>query len=631
MIEQEKEKHKLMQEDKGALHGASEADQDFSRFLKQMREEAHVSLKQLSEGLMSASQLGRIERGERSVCKNMRDCLLGRMGISSDLYENLLNIEDYAAWESQRNILGAVEQKDFLGARELIAAYEKLSFKGIKDKIKQQFCLVMRAEILKQQGADRRGIGDCYEEAIRVTVPKVESVWGTKKLLSIQEVNILLEYAYHRRGTDFGKQCKELISFVENSLYDDLSKAKIYPKIVYYYLREMFHGQGEQDAELLRECLEICSRAVEMLRDTGRAYYLLELLEMRIRIAGCIERDRKECVNIQDWDKFREDYQESVEMLDLLKTLYVEYEVPPYMQDCTYLYQQRWVFYVGDVLRIRRKMFGMTQEELCGIDCSVKSLRRTEKKEKNMQHEALGILLRRLGLSKEFQRARLAASDRAGLKLMETISDCRNNRELQQAREILKRMKERISDKIPENRQYFMEVEASLDWMTGEITKEEFVMREEEALRCTLQVKDLYDMDEVYLTEMEILCICKRIQVLPDTEKRKCIDFLFHIFEGDKIKNTLSDCISIYDFLIIHLSCGLGNLKEHQRSVDLAEKVLREDLKCKRILGIERYLYEKSWNDNTKMTECLISCITISHFCKQTFYEDFYYRKLHQS
>lgn len=620
-----------MQEDKGALRGASEADQDFSRFLKQMREEAHVSLKQLSEGLMSASQLGRIERGERSVCKNMRDCLLGRMGISSDLYENLLNIEDYAAWESQRNILGAVEQKDFLGARELIAAYEKLSFKGIKDKIKQQFCLVMRAEILKQQGADRRGIGDCYEEAIRVTVPKVESVWGTKKLLSIQEVNILLEYAYHRRGTDFGKQCKELISFVENSLYDDLSKAKIYPKIVYYYLREMLHGQGEQDAELLRECLEICSRAVEMLRDTGRAYYLLELLEMRIRIAGCIERDRKECVNIQDWDKFREDYQESVEMLDLLKTLYVEYEVPPYMQDCTYLYQQRWVFYVGDVLRIRRKMFGMTQEELCGIDCSVKSLRRTEKKEKNMQHEALGILLRRLGLSKEFQRTRLASNNREELKLMETLTDCRNNREFERVGEILKHLKEKVAYEIPENRQYMMEAEASLDWMMGKITKEEFAMREEEALRCTLKVKDLYDKNEVYLTEMEMLCIRQRIQMLPDIEKKKCIDFVLQIFDEYEKKNTLSDCISMYEFATINVICELGNLKEYQKSIDLAKKVLRVDLKCKRIWGIDAYLYEISWNENKKMTESLKHCIILSHFCKRTFYKEFYLRKLHQS
>ena len=80
--------------------------------------------------------------------------------------------------------------------------------------------------------------------------------------------------------------------------------------------------------------------------------------------------------------------------------------MPAYMRDCVYLYQQRWVFYIGDVLRIRREMYGLTQKELCSGICSVKTLRRAEKKESNMQQAYLGALLRRLGLSKEFQRAR---------------------------------------------------------------------------------------------------------------------------------------------------------------------------------------------------------------------------------
>lgn len=615
-----------MQEDKGA----PEADQDFARFIKQVRTDAMVSQKKLSEGLMCSSQYARVEKGQRSVCKDMRDCLLGRMGISSDLYENLLNIEDYVAWEQQRDILGAVEQKEFQRAQELLAVYERQKGKGIKNKMKQQFCLVMRAEIMRQQGAEQREIGDCYEKAVRLTVPKVESLCVAQKLLSIQEVNMVLEYEFYHKGADFLEKCKELMAFVENSLYDDLSKAKIYPKIVWYYLREIYSEQGEPLINL-REDLEICSRAIGMLRDTGRAYFLAELLEMHVRIAGDIERDAKERLSIQDREKFRAEDQESIEMLELLKRLYAEYEVPLYMQDCVYLYRQRWVFYVGDVLRIRRKMFGMTQEELCGDDCSVKSLRRTEKMEKNMQHEALGILLRKLGLSREFQKARLASGDREGLALMEAISICRDNRELEQVKAILNQMKERASDEIPENRQYFMEVEASQDWIEGRITKEEYVARQEAALSCTLRVKDLYDMDKVYLTEMELVCIRKRIQMMSDVEKKRYIDFLLRFFAGYEERNALSDCISMYEFAMLSVICELGNLKEYQDSTDLARKVLREDLKCRRIWGIDAYLYEILWNENEKMTEGLQQCVTLSHFCKQTFYENFYHKKLHQS
>ena len=442
---------------------------------------------------------------------------------------------------------------------------------------------------------------------------------------------MILEYEFYHRRADFAQKCRDLMAFVEHSVYDELSKVKIYPKIAYYYLQEMTSQENMQDPGKLEESLEICNRAVEMLRDTGRAYFLLELLEMKIGIVENIKKVPKECGKPQAQKALEEELRECVELADLLKKLYIEYEVPAYMQDCTYLYQQRWVFYVGDVLRIRRKMYGLTQEELCRGDCSARTLRRTEKKESSMQYVALSILLRKLGLSKEYQRARLVSNDREVLRLMEELTTCRNNRELEKAKTILNQMKERVLDDVPENRQYIMEAEASLDWLAGAITKEEFAAREEEALRCTLKVDDLYQMDEVYLTEMEMLCICKRIRNLPDEEKRKYIDFMVCIFERYERKNTLSNCISIYDFLLIHIICELGNMNEHQLSAKLAKKVLIEDLKCKRIWGMERYLYEMSWNENKKMTDNLKKCILISHFCKQTFYEEFYYKKLHQS
>lgn len=192
-----------MQEVKNASGMPPEVDQDFARFLKQVRMEAKVSLQKLSEGLMTASQLARIEKGQRSVSKNMRDCLLGRLGISSDLYENLLGVEDHLVWERQRSILSAMEQRDFVKAQELLAVHERQKIKGIKDKIKQQFCLVMQAEILKQQGAERCEIGSCYAKAAGLTVPKADRLCASQMLLTIQEVNIVLEYHFYHSGADF--------------------------------------------------------------------------------------------------------------------------------------------------------------------------------------------------------------------------------------------------------------------------------------------------------------------------------------------------------------------------------------------------------------------------------------------
>lgn len=464
-----------------------ESDPAFACFLQRVRKERNIYLEQLAEGLMSASQLARIEKGQRPVHKNMRDRLLGRLGIASDLYENLLDIDDYRTWECQRNIMLAVEQQETQKAQQLIAEYgrQKLS----KDKLKQQFCLVMKAEVLKQQNADSQEIGACYEQAVRLTIPDIEHFCLEKRLLSIQEVNMVLEYEFYHKDRDFLQKCAVLMSYVAASVYDELSKVKIYPKIVYYYLREMFSVAASEMPEQSEESLHVCNQAIEMLRNTGRAFYLIELLEAKCKLLGITGTDTLE-------------YKDTTELVNLCKRLYSEYQISLYMQDCVYLYRQRWVFYIGDVLRIRRKMFGLTQEELCKGICVPKTLRRIEKMERNMQQDMLGAVMRRLGLSKEYQRVWLVTNDAEVVKLSEELSSCRNNFEIEKAREILKQIKNKVSFDIPENRQYFIEALASLDWIEGKISKEEFAIRMENALKCTLNIDNIFNVDELYLTEM---------------------------------------------------------------------------------------------------------------------------------
>ncbi|HBV82110.1 MAG TPA: hypothetical protein DEB74_04790 [Lachnospiraceae bacterium] len=604
-----------------------ESDQDFANFLQRVRKERDIHYEQLAEGLMSISQLSRIVKGKRPVHKNMRDRLLGRLGIASDLYENLLDVDDYRAWECQRNIMFAVEQGETENAERLIAEYDRQT--GPNSKLKQQFCLVMRAEVLKQKNADMAEICACYEKAVKLTVPNVEQLCLETSLLSIQEINMILEYAYYAKGEgrDFPEACRRLMAFVENAVYDELSKVKIYPKIAYYYLREKFDGQSVQGVEQPSESLRICNRAIEMLRDTGRAFYLLELLEIKCGILEIVGKDSDEL-------------KESVELANLFRKLYAEYDIPAYMRDCVYLYRQRWIFYIGDVLRIRRNMYGLTQEELCEGICVTKTLRRAEKMMSDMHQDLLTAVMRRLGLSKEYQRARLVTNDREVLILRDELLVCRNNHNISRCREILNLMQKKLSLKIPENQQYIIELETSLDWMENKITKEELVLREEMALKITLNMDKLFLSDEIYLTEMEMTCIRKMIQGLDGKMKRVYIDLLRRFFDCYEKNYMLSDYIAMYEFVMIRMASELANMGDLNVSTDIYKKILKESLKCNRIWAIGNILYDLLWNekerkaqygktlDKEKMTERLKQCILLSHFCKQSYEEKFYYDKL---
>lgn len=616
---------------KNVMRTPMDSDQDFHKFLKRVRREEKIYLEQLAEGLMTVSQLARIEKGQRPIPKNMRDRLLGRLGISSDLYENLLNIEDYAAWVHQRNILYAIERRDTLEAQALIDAYEKEA--PVYDRIKQQFCLVMRAEVLRQQGADPGRTAACYDEAVRCTVPDIEHLCLEKKLLCIQEIDMILEYEFYHKGEDFAEKCRDLMTFVENAVYDDLSKVKVYPKIAFYYLREVLSKRDGWSKENWNEGLKVCNRAVEMLRDAGRAFFLLELLEIKSKILECMKTKTED-------EKLQAEYEECTELTALLKKLSAECDVPAYMQDCTYLYQQRWVFYIGDVLRIRREMYGLTQKELSKGICSVRTLRRAEKKEANMQHALVSALLRKLGLSKEFQRARIVTNDREVLRLKREILVCRNNRNFEQCRKLFIQIREKISLDIPENRQYLADLEASLDWKEGKISKEEFAAREEKALRCTLTAKDFFRADEIYLTEMELSCICKKIQGLNEETKKSHIEFLLHFFDIFERKCKTLDHIVMYEFVMSCVASELGDMGEFQISTDLDKRVLKMSLSCKRICTVDGVLYNILWNEieqqkqcgqyfeNEKRTKQLQQCILLSHFCRQDFNEKFYKSKL---
>lgn len=604
-----------------------ESDQDFANFLQRVRKERDIHYEQLAEGLMSISQLSRIVKGKRPVHKNMRDRLLGRLGIASDLYENLLDVDDYRAWECQRNIMFAVEQGETENAERLIAEYDRQT--GPNSKLKQQFCLVMRAEVLNQKNADMAEICACYEKAVKLTVPNVEKLCLETSLLSIQEINMILEYAYYAKGEgrDFPEACRRLMAFVENAAYDELSKVKIYPKIAYYYLREKFDGQSVQGVEQPSESLRICNRAIEMLRDTGRAFYLLELLEIKCGILEIVRKNSDEL-------------KESVELTNLFRKLYEEYDIPAYMRDCVYLYRQRWIFYIGDVLRIRRNMYGLTQEELCEGICVTKTLRRAEKMMSDMHQDLLTAVMRRLGLSKEYQRARLVTNDREVLILRDELLVCRNNHNISRCREILNLMQKKLSLEIPENQQYIIELETSLDWMENKITKEELVLREEMALKITLNMDKLFLSDEIYLTEMEMTCIRKMIQGLDGKMKRVYIDLLRRFFDCYEKNYMLSDYIAMYEFVMIRMASELANMGDLNVSTDIYKKILKESLKCNRIWAISNILYDLLWNekerkaqygktlDKEKMTERLKQCILLSHFCKQSYEEKFYYDKL---
>jgi hypothetical protein len=560
------------------VYPQSEADQDFAKLLKNIRTEEKVSLDQLAMGLMSASQLVKIENGERPINKNIRDRLLERLGIAKELYENLLDLCDFEEWDYKKKILSAIQNKKIEDAYRLLKEYK--AHLRENDRINHQFILAMWGEVLKQEGASKEKIAECYRKAVILTIPDAEKVWSEKRPLSVLEMNLLLE------------------TQTEN--------------------------------------LKICEKAIDKLRDAGRTYYLVELLEIEIQILETMPEDAV----TEHLEKNGTDRINAKELMSMIKNLYAEYEVPAYIQDCTYFYQQKWIFSMKDVLRTRREMFGLTQEQLCEGICSVKSLRRAEKGQTDMQRETLKKLLNRLGLSGQMQWSRLITSDREVIRMAEELADYINDRKFSVASKQLESMKSWIDLDIPQNKQYFLEKQALLEFEQGKVTREEFVKMEKEALECTLRAENLYRKENVYLTEREIICISNSWKGMEGKEKKESINLILRLYDNYALNNGLSQEISVYEIVTGAAVNELGNNGEHVRAEKIDRKSIKASLSCRRVWDIHYKIYDILWNEkeiqkknkeknrNMEMTDGLMKCISISHYVKQPFYEKIYREKM---
>ena len=571
----------------------SEADQDFAKLLKNIRTEEKVSLDQLAMGFMSASQLVKIENGERPINKNIRDRLLERLGIAKELYENLLDLCDFEEWDYKKKILSAIQNKKIEDAYRLLKEYK--AHLRENDRINHQFILAMWGEVLKQEGASKEKIAECYRKAVILTIPDAEKVWSEKRPLSVLEMNLLLETIIYGNNMDYLHKCRVLMEYIDTGYYDEIMKAKIYPKIVYYYLKKQILFKEYWNVETQTENLKICEKAIDKLRDAGRTYYLVELLEIEMQIS-----------EIMSDDTFPEDFEKNE----------------------------------TDMLRTRREMFGLTQEQLCEGICSVKSLRRAEKGQTDMQRETLKKLLNRLGLSGQMQWSRLITSDREVIRMAEELAGYINDRKFSVASKQLESLKSRIDLDIPQNKQYFLEKQALLEFEQGKVTREEFVKMEKEVLECTLRAENLYRKENVYLTEREIICISNSWKGMEGKEKKESINLILRLYDNYALNNGLSQAISVYEIVTGAAVNELGNNGEHVRAEEIDRKSIKASLSCRRVWDIHYKIYDILWNEkklmkksgkrvsNNRMNTELKRCIIMSHYVKRYFYENVYKEKL---
>lgn len=627
----------------------------FGSFLKEYRTKYDITLEQLSDGICSASELARIEAGTRDTGKALQDGLLYRLGISPDVYEHFLFQEDYTRWKKRQQLLCMIARRNPAEAekrlQEYREQYEAGTEKDVDRRLERQFCLSMEAQILvskaSSEGAShpklRENLARLFREALEQTVAFPGSAGISGKICSVQELNLLLEALRYEQPPDWERCCREILNMSEESRFDTVSQAKIYPKAVYYLCQEGL-AQGTWGLTEKTEAIALCEKAVRKLREVGRLYYLWELL-------GLLQTLLRDMVAVQlavgaagKAAELEGQMAEYGEWRETLEAVYGEFGVPRETRDFCWLYVEKEVYCVNDIIRIRREMLGITRQQLCGngVLCSEKTLRRLEEGGKKIQKKILMELMDRLNLSAEYCQAELVTSDPEAIALMKKARYCIRSRNAEQACRLLEQLRKRISLEIPSNRQEWLRCHAIAEAHMGTITQKQCVERIKKALSCTLPYEIAIKPGAKYFTNKEISClhnmVCWTKEM--DAEKERQIALLAERYEACEKDNIIFCFINMYEMVMDSVASELGDIGEYDRSDEISLKIITECLYQRRSFGVHSGIYNLMWNNGQRQKEGIPArrrsdpkedlrhCLVLSIIGKESHSEKFYRKKL---
>ena len=480
--------------------------QSFGNLLKKARILRDISQEKLGEGIYSAVLIGRMEQGNFFPERLIRDRLLERLGESSYDYEAYIDVESYNEWKAQLFLLDALSKVELAQAEQLLQEYKK----QYKEKciISEQFYLVMLLQYLELKGEKTEEYGAILEQVVKLTIPMIDTTPISELILSVCELNLVLEYVTYQQEKQLEqplkkrakekvrariqKQYKELFQYIERKHFDLESKALFGSKLSLYFCRyqqkQLQQYEDKTEAiKLAQELLEVATYGIETLRNHKKAYFALELLQMKQEILFFLLQEEAVLGSVTIV-QYKKEQEETKSFFETLSRLYEANHIAKQTNHYTVFYQKREIYCINDVIRARRKMFQVSQKSLEHI-CSSKTIGRLERNEVNPQKEIVRQLFQRFYLSTEIQRSFLVTDNQEVLRLEEKYRVTVNQQNYVEAQKLLKKIKEMISMKPLINKQYIEYEEVYLAYRTKKIKKKEFIQRAKVILAYTMPLE----------------------------------------------------------------------------------------------------------------------------------------------
>ena len=634
-------------------------NEGFFRFIESKMKGNGITIEQLTSGLCDMEEWNNLLSGEY-MDKLMMSRLLDRLGCRGLRCDILLFASEYDDWQERMDIVFAINDGETELAEKILEEYacrkivqKNIDKMGCNERLEYQFVLMMQAHIMLGGRFDRAELIAKLQEAAVLTIPQGVDVAfdnGMKIILSVQELDILLEYYYQHvcreieekniKTVDYyiGRIRKVIDYILSADWFNALSKANILPKAVYYVMlsnqkKIRLNVDNEDELIFIAEELKSYGRwlsdydnAIEALRNDGRTYYLAELCDMMDIIVSRMKKLLSEDVcKSMKLDDIKNTADRCREML-----LYIEKltGISRYTKNGMYMYFEPNVYRMEKVVADRRRLLGITQNQLAEGICTAKTIRRLEQGHCRPHGYNLYEILNRLELYSDFVMDEIVSYDAGDMELLEKVYDAIGMNETERAQELLQTLKANLDMEYTRNRQTIERLETNFAYGRREIELKVYLEKMKNIIGYSVKYEHVLKNPAVYLTSCETT-ILHNMQNKQNEQDR--LMYLYSI-PSQYVRGELF--IRKIEFCKTKFASDAGNRGEYEKSNSIFMDVIQKNTKLKRIYNIDRCIYGIWWNNNMQhkysteqSKELLNICIDISDFSKGYVYKQFFLKQ----
>ena len=432
-----------------------------------LREQQHISGKDIARGIISVADFSRIENGEKEVDLIILEALFERMGKSLDKFELALPEEEFRIIKIRIQIITALQRVENID--KLVNVYESSVDMG--KTIHQQFVMMVKAIQNLHLCADKQKILEQLIEARNITLP--EKIEG-KVLLCNQEIQLLcmiasLQVEICTKGNaSIENLLEKLEKYVDRRYLDGEERVKIYPQCTYIYAKFLY-----QKKHFDKACF-ILEKGINTLSDNGSMFLVRELLQLKLECAQKLEKQEmmKQCrlyLSALAYIYERAGIEEPI------------FDISFLMNNCTLMACVN----SNQMLREVREVKHISQEKLSDGICSQETLARVEAG-RTPNKKKFYQMWKKLGIERERYYGLIESSDFAIYVRVREFKRMREAGRDSEAMLLFQELEKSLDLSIPQNKQYIERERICQKLARKEIAQKEAIVQLEELLHITM-------------------------------------------------------------------------------------------------------------------------------------------------